>query len=82
MNCRSSAPFPSILTSMLTCRYASEVKGEFYMFIDVSECVGKPTLLALVSGTVARTLETCDDKQIISEALQVRSSVHSLHHLV
>ena len=30
--------------------YASQQKGEYYMFIDISECAAQPTLLALVSG--------------------------------
>lgn len=59
------------MTTFFLFRYASEVKGEFYMFIDISECAGKPTLLALVSGTVARTLENCLDEDIVSEAMKV-----------
>ncbi len=30
--------------------YASQQKGEYYMFIDISDCASQPTLLALVSG--------------------------------
>ena len=57
--------------------YASKVKGEFYMFIDISDCVGKPTLLAIVSGTVAQTLESLPDDQIISDAMGVLRKIVS-----
>ena len=53
--------------------YAAERKGEYYMFIDVTECAGRPTLLALVSGTVAQELEAREDEATVAEAMAVRA---------
>ena len=55
--------------------YAAERKGEYYMFIDVTECAGRPTLLALVSGSVAQELEAREDEATVADAMTVRAAI-------
>jgi hypothetical protein len=45
------------------------------MFIDVTECAGRPTLLALVSGSVAQELEAREDEATVADAMAVRAAI-------
>lgn len=51
------------------------MKGEFYMFIDISDCTGRPTLMALVSGSVAHSLEEREDEDVKRQAMKVRQNI-------
>ena len=51
--------------------YASQTKGEYYMFIDITDSATQPTLLALVSGAQALELEQSEDADIVAGALRV-----------
>jgi monoamine oxidase len=61
--------------------YASQQKGEYYMFIDISDCASLPTLLALVSGSQALALEKSEDANIVAGALRVLRLILGEHML-
>uniref|UniRef100_A0A7S1J4X5 PHD-type domain-containing protein n=1 Tax=Eutreptiella gymnastica TaxID=73025 RepID=A0A7S1J4X5_9EUGL len=46
-------------------------KGRYYLFIDVSEIAGKPTLLSLLSGNFALEMEAKEDYKVVAEGMQV-----------
>eukprot|EP00960_Hanusia_phi_P059712 764266-Hanusia_phi.AAC.5 len=55
--------------------YASERKGQFYLFIDITDCTSKPTLLALISGSMATELEVTPDDEVVRNAMRVLGKI-------
>lgn len=68
--------------------YASQRKGEYYMFVDLSDCLGMPILLILIPGINALDLEGKSDATVVAEATLILEKIvgkevpNPLHHRV
>lgn len=50
-------------------RVSSE-HGDFYLFLSLLRCVGAPILVALTAGSVAESVETMSDQEVIDKAME------------
>eukprot|EP00742_Colponemidia_sp_Colp-10_P007272 GILJ01007818.1.p1 GENE.GILJ01007818.1~~GILJ01007818.1.p1 ORF type:complete len:1106 (+),score=173.52 GILJ01007818.1:69-3386(+) len=56
--------------------HASDIRGEFYIFVDLEATTGKPILLALIAGSFALRLEHSTDEDIRKQAVETLRKIY------
>jgi hypothetical protein len=56
--------------------YASDNRGEFYLFINMMKVVGSPILVAMVAGQAAYTVETLAGEEVVTKAMGILQKVN------
>lgn len=52
-------------------REREERRGEFYMFWNLTRCIGKPVLMGVVCEPSIRAMESCSDRSVVLGAMKV-----------